>query len=95
MKMKTEFRDCATKLSDEFEDSKKHFSWRGLCSGGSLHSLEEDCEAVWEVLEEMSLRRRGAAFRGHVLGVPPVTVQGHPAGPLPGCDGLHAVWEEE
>ena len=36
-----------------------------------------------------------AAFRGHVLGVPPVTVQGHPAGPLPGCDGLHAVWEEE
>ena len=36
-----------------------------------------------------------AAFRGHVLGVPPVPVQGHPAGPLPGCDRLHAVWEEE
>ena len=25
MKMKTEFRDCATKLSDEFEDTKYKF----------------------------------------------------------------------
>ena len=25
MKMKTEFRDCATKLSDEFEDTKNTF----------------------------------------------------------------------
>ena len=26
MKMKTEFRDCATKLSDEFEDTKNTFN---------------------------------------------------------------------
>ena len=59
----------------------------------------------------MSLRRRGknnpklaifdkliflgSATAGLALGVPLVSVQGHPVGPLPVSEGIHAVRQAE
>lgn len=41
------------------------------------------------------LRFLGSASAGLALGVPLVSVQGHPVGPLPVSEGIHAVRQAE